>query len=95
VLVLQPGPAGTVTGTIASDMGGRNSGPGGNPQPPVEIRDGKFDGTRLTFSSWDMDRYTNRFQYEGVLQGNVLKLTISHQTPTGIEQIEASASRVP
>ena len=51
--------------------------PGGDPPPPVEISNGKIDGTKISFevkqSFGDQDFVT---KYEGVMNGDELKLKI-------------------
>ena len=82
-----------ITGTIATG-GGRNGAPGGNPSLPVEISDGEIKGNVLGFSSWGMDQFSNRAHYEGVLMSNVLTLTISRPTPSGVVKTQVTAKRV-
>ena len=82
-----------ITGTIATG-GGRNGAPGGNPAQPVEISDGEIKGNVLGFSAWGMDQFSNRAHYEGVLVSNVLSLTISRATPSGVVKTQVTAKRV-
>jgi hypothetical protein len=91
-LELTLGPGGTVTGTIDLNPGARGA-PGGNPERPVEISDGRWRDGHLTFSVWHMDRYHNRLRFEGTLAGAVLNLTMSRDTSSGVETSQVSARR--
>ncbi len=91
-LDVKPGPAGTITGTVDLNPGGRGA-PGNNPDRPVEISDGHVDGAHLTFSTWSMDGYRNRIQFDGVVEGDVLQLTLHRATPTGVETTHVTARR--
>ena len=90
MLELRPGPGNTLTGRL--DLGPGRA-PGQNPQRPVEIADGQLEGTHLSFSAWEFDRYRNRVRYEGTLDGQVLKLTLTRATSRGPERIEVTARR--
>jgi hypothetical protein len=91
-LELMRGPADTVTGTVDLNPGARGA-PGGNPERPVEISDGRWRDGRLTFSVWHMDRHHNRIRFEGTLAGDVLNLTMSRDTSSGVETTHVSARR--
>jgi hypothetical protein len=92
VLDLTRGPAGTVTGTIDLNPGARTA-PGNNPDRPVEIADGRIDGTHLTFSAWHIDGYHNRIEFEGTVEGDRRELTLRRATPAGVETTQATARR--
>jgi hypothetical protein len=92
VLDLSRGPADTVTGTIDLNPGARTA-PGNNPDRPVEISDGRVDGGRLTFSTWYLDGYRNRLQFDGMVEGDLLHLTLRRTTPSGVETTRVMAHR--
>jgi hypothetical protein len=92
-LNLTVGAGGTVSGTVAISGSGRGGGPGGNPARPVEISDGKADKTRVSFSVWQFDGYTNRTRYDGIVEGDRLTLTMTRETASGTERTQAVAVR--
>jgi hypothetical protein len=94
-LKLEPGPGGTLGGTVAIPGSGRSGGTGGNPLRPVEISDGKVDGSQLSFSVWQFDGYKNRMRYDGLVNGDRLTLTMTRDTANGTERTEAVAVRKP
>jgi hypothetical protein len=94
-LELKRGPGGTLTGTVRLSGSGRAAAPGGNPSRPVEISDGTADGTRLSITVWQFDRYKNRTRYEGTLDGDRLALTMTRETANGAERTQAVALRKP
>jgi hypothetical protein len=62
----------------------------------VEISDGRFDGSQVSFEVWALDNYRNRTRYEGQLDGATLRLTLTRETPDGRETIaQGAASRLP
>lgn len=94
VLDLKPGPANTLTGT-ARAMGAGNIGGNAPGSQPVEISAGQFDGSRLSFEVWALDDFRNRTRYEGQLENNTLRLTLTREVSTGIETIaEVAATRL-
>jgi len=92
-LWLRPGPGNSLTGTLGIDAGRSGGAPGTNPLRPVELSDGRIDGNQLSFSVWQFDRHTNRVRYEGTLHGDVLDLTLSRDTPDGVETRDVRATR--
>ena len=94
-LNLSPGAGGTVSGTVAVSGSERGGAPGGNPGRPVEIRDGKADGGRLSFSVWQFDGYRNRMHFDAIVEGDRLTLTMTRDTPSGPERTHVDASRKP
>src|SRR5262245_10686191 len=97
-LVLKLGPGGTLVGTVAtsgSGRGGGSGGTGGNPSRPVEIGDGKVDGTHVSFSVWQFDGYKNRMHYDGTVEGDRLALTMTRDTANGPERTQAVGVRKP
>ena len=95
LLNLRPAPANTLTGTATAVGAG---GIGGNApgSQAVEISNGQFDGTRVSFEVWTLDGFRNRTRYEGQLEGSALRLTLTRETATGPETIaQATAARLP
>jgi hypothetical protein len=70
----------TLTGTVPA--GGR---PGGDPPPPpIAITDGKIDGNNISFTvKREMNGNTMVQKYEGVLNGDELKLKITRTGQDG------------
>ena len=63
---------GTLTGTMPA--GGRG---GDTPPPPIAITDGKVDGNNVSFTvKREMNGNTMVTKYEGVVNGNEMKLKI-------------------
>jgi hypothetical protein len=94
-LNLKLGAGGTLGGTVAAPASGRGAAPGGNPSRPVEISDGKVNGTHVSFSVWQFDGYKNRMHYDGSVDGDRLVLTITRDTANGTERTQAVAVRTP
>jgi hypothetical protein len=62
----------------------------------VEISSGQFDGSLVSFEVWALDTFRNRTRYEGQLDGNTLRLTLTRETPAGRETIaQVAAARLP
>jgi hypothetical protein len=62
----------------------------------VEISAGQFDGSRVSFEVWTLDNFRNRTRYEGQLDGSTLRLTLTRETPAGVEAIaQGTAVRLP
>ena len=70
----------TLTGTVPA--GGR---PGGDtPPPPVDITDGKVDGNNISFTvKREFNGNSMVIKYEGVLNGDELKLKITRNGQDG------------
>jgi hypothetical protein len=79
----------TLTGTILQPMGGRGGGGGGQAAAPapVEIKNGKIDGDKISF---DVTRETQNGaqtqKFEGTVSGAELKLKITRQGMDGTPQ---------
>jgi len=91
-LDLRVTPEGVLTGTVKGARG-RADAPGNQPEPPVEIAEGKVSGNRLTFRLWAFDRYHNSWNFEGLLEGDGITLTITRATPDGPVRSTARATR--
>ena len=69
----------TLTGTMPA--GGRG---GGAPPPPIAITDGKIDGNNISFTvKREMNGNTMVIKYEGVMNGDELKLKITRNGQDG------------
>jgi hypothetical protein len=75
----------TLTGTVAQPMGGRGGGAGGAQVPaPVEIRNGKVDGSNISFEVVrEMGGQPMTTKYEGAVSGSEMKLKVTRETPGG------------
>ena len=78
---------GTLTGTMPA--GGRG---GDTPPPPIAITDGKVDGNNISFTvKREMNGNTMVTKYEGVVNGNEMKLKIIRTgqdgTPTSTDVV--------
>jgi hypothetical protein len=84
-----------LTGT-AQVIGGGNIGGNAPGSQAVEISEGRFDGSRLSFEVWTLDNYRNRTRYDGQLEGSALRLTLTRESPAGLETIaQVAATRLP
>ena len=71
----------TLTGTVPA--GGRGGG-GDNPPPPIAITDGKVDGDNISFTvKREFNGNTMVIKYEGVVNGDELKLKITRNGQDG------------
>ncbi len=73
---------GTLTGTMPAGRGG-----GDTPPPPIAISDGKIDGNNVSFTvKREMNGNTMVTKYEGVMNGNEMKLKIIRTGQDGTPQ---------
>ena len=80
----------TLTGTVPA--GGR--GGGDNPPPPIEITDGKVDGNNISFTvKREFNGNSMVTKYEGVVNGDELKLKITRDGQDGPVTTEVVAKR--
>lgn len=94
IVSLRAGPANGLAGNVTTLAPGRGGGGAAGTQP-VQISDGRFDGTTVAFEIWVLDGYRNRTRYEGRLDGEVLRLTLTREAPGGREVIaEVAAERL-
>src|SRR5262245_39934701 len=94
-LDLKAGAGNTAVSSLTLPATGRGGAPGGNPLRPVEISGGKIEANHVSFSAWQFDGYKNRVRYEGTVVGDSLQLTLTRETPTGVETTKATATRGP
>ena len=81
----------TLTGTVPA--GGR--GGGDNPPPPIEITDGKVDGNNISFTvKREFNGNSMVIKYEGVVNGDEIKLKIMRNGPDGPVTTDVVAKRV-
>ena len=67
---------------------------GDNPPPPTEITDGKVDGNNISFTvKREFQGNAMVTKYEGVLNGDELKLKITRDTQNGPMTNEVTAKR--
>lgn len=88
----------TLTGTILQPMGGRRGGGdagGAPPAPaPVEIKNGKVDGDKISFDVVrDRGGQTMTTKYEGTVSGGELKLKITREGQNGPQTNEVTAKK--
>jgi len=82
------GPARQVTITLKQDgntLTGSVPGMGrGGDAPPIEIKNGKIDGDKVSFDVVrEMQGNTITTKYEGTVSGDEMKLKMTTQTPNG------------
>ncbi|MDE3166765.1 MAG: hypothetical protein KGN36_13245 [Acidobacteriota bacterium] len=94
------GPARQITITLKQD-GAKLTGSvpgfgrgGDNPPPPTEITDGKVDGNNVSFTV-KREFNGNAFvtKYEGVVNGDEMKLKITRDTPNGPMSNDVTAKK--
>ena len=80
----------TLTGTVPA--GGR--GGGDNPPPPIDITDGKVDGNNISFTvKREFNGNAMVIKYEGVVNGDEMKLKIMRNGPDGPVTTDVVAKR--
>ena len=91
VLELRSDPRGMLTGSVS--VGLRMPLTVTKPWHRVAIADGVADGRTVSFSAWQYDQFRNTLHYRGVVDGDVLRLTITRDTPAGPVRREVVARR--
>jgi hypothetical protein len=95
----QGGPARQVTITLKQDGNTLTGsvpgmGRGGQEVPPVEIKNGKVDGDKVSFDVVrEFNGNTMTTKYEGTVSGNEMKLKITRDTPNGPMTNEVTAKK--
>jgi hypothetical protein len=87
----------TLTGTILQPMGGRGMGGGGEAPPaptPVEIKNGKVDGNKISFdvTREGMNGPTTS-KYEGTVTGDSMELSITSDRGNGPQTQKVTAKK--
>jgi hypothetical protein len=95
----QGGPARQVTITLKQD-GNKLTGSvpgmgrGGQEAPPIEIKNGKVDGDKVSFEVVrEFQGNTMTTKYEGTVSGDEMKLKITRDTPNGPMTNDVTAKR--